>query len=106
MEQQEQKLTKESKETYHQWQRLAESAAVPRELLRDLHVGLANVEEVLATLEELSDKEGFERIHQAEKERQNEEHVTAQRGSEIKELAEWTTASDYRAALTKKLYIE
>jgi hypothetical protein len=45
---------------------------IPEELLRDLYVGLARVEEVLATLEELMDKEGLKRIRKAEEEYKKE----------------------------------
>ena len=45
-----------------------ESVTIPKELLKDLYTGLAKVEEVLATLEELMDKKGLERIRKAEDE--------------------------------------
>jgi len=65
-----------------------ESVAVPKDLLRDLYVGLAKVEEVLATLEELMDKEALQRIRKAEEEYKKGEYVTVQSGSDIKKLAE------------------
>ena len=43
---------------------LAKTITIPEELLRDLYVGLARVEEVLAALKELMDKEGLERIRE------------------------------------------
>jgi len=49
-------------------------------------MGLAKVEEVLATLEELMDKEGLERIRKAEEEYEKGEYVTVQSSGEIKKL--------------------
>lgn len=65
-----------------------ESVTIPKELLKDLYTGLAKVEEVLATLEELMDKEGLERIRQAEDEYKKGEYITIQSSNEIKEIAE------------------
>jgi N-methylhydantoinase B/oxoprolinase/acetone carboxylase alpha subunit len=63
-----------------------ESVTVPKGLIKDLYAGLAQVEEVLATLEELMDKEGLERIRRAEEEYRKGEYITAQSSSEIKKL--------------------
>jgi len=49
-------------------------------------MGLAKVEEVLATLEELMDKKGLERIRKAEEEYRQGEYITVQSSSEIKKL--------------------
>ena len=65
---------------------LAKTIAIPEELLRDLYVGLAKVEEVLATLEELMDKEGLERIRKAEEEYEKGEFETVRNSGEIKRL--------------------
>ena len=65
---------------------LAETVSVPKELLKDLYTELVKVEEVLATLEELMDKEGLERIHRAEQEYAKGEYVTVKDSSEIKEI--------------------
>ena len=67
---------------------MAESVAIPKELLRELYMGLSKVEEVLATLEELMDKEGLERIRKAEEEYRKGEYITIQSSSDIKKLAE------------------
>jgi hypothetical protein len=67
---------------------LAESVIIPKELLKDLYSGLTKVEEVLATLEELMDREGLERIRKAEEEYRKGEYTTIQSGSEIKKLIE------------------
>jgi len=65
---------------------LGESVVIPKDLLRDLYIGLVKVEEVLATLEELFDKEGLQRIKKAEKEYREGEYVTVRDSSEIKKL--------------------
>jgi len=65
---------------------LAETVSVPKELLKDLYTELVKVEEVLATLEELMDKEGLERMHRAEQEYAKGEYVTVKDSSEIKEI--------------------
>jgi len=67
---------------------LAESIAIPKTLLKDLYMGLAKVEEVLATLEELMNKEGLERTRKAEEEYRKGEYVTAESSNEIKKLTE------------------
>ncbi|MCD6445789.1 hypothetical protein J7L49_03280 [Candidatus Bathyarchaeota archaeon] len=65
---------------------MAKTIAIPEELLRDLYVGLARVEEVLVTLEELMDKEGLERIRKAEEEYEKGEFETVRNSGEIKRL--------------------
>ncbi len=67
---------------------MADSVAIPKELLKDLYIGLAKVEEVLATLEELMDKEGLERIRKAEEEYERGEYITIRSSREIEGLAE------------------
>lgn len=67
---------------------MAESVAVPKELLKNLYMGLAKVEEVLATLEELMDKEGLKRIHEAEEEYQKGDYVIVESSQEIGKLVE------------------
>jgi len=67
---------------------LTESVTVPKELLRDLYIGLAKVEEVLATLEELMDKEGLERVRKAEEEYRKGEFTRVQSSSEIEKILE------------------
>jgi len=66
---------------------LDESIAIPRALLKDLYMGLAKVEEVLATLEELMDEEGLERIHKAEEEYKKGNYTLIQSGDEARKLA-------------------
>jgi len=67
---------------------LVESVAVPKELLRELHEGLLKVEEVLATLEELMDREGLERIRKAKEEYEKGEYVTVERSEDIEGIVE------------------
>lgn len=67
---------------------LVESVAVPKELLKELHEGLLKVEEALATLEELMDREGLERIRKAREEYGKGEYVTVEKSSDIRKLAE------------------
>jgi len=65
---------------------LAKSVTIPEELLKDLYVGLARVEEVLATLEELMDKEGLKRIRKAEEEYRKGKFETVRNSGEIERL--------------------
>lgn len=67
---------------------MAESVTIPKGLLKDLYTGLTKVEEVLATLEELMDKEGLERIRKAEEEYEKGEYITVQSSSKIKKITE------------------
>jgi len=57
---------------------LADFITIPKGLLKDLYMGLAKVEEALATLEELMDRKGLERIRKAEEEHEKGEYVTVQ----------------------------
>jgi hypothetical protein len=65
---------------------LAKTVTIPEELLKDLYVGLARVEEVLATLEELMDREGLERIRKAEEEYRQGKFETVRNSGEIERL--------------------
>ncbi|MEM0053451.1 MAG: hypothetical protein QXL89_04640 [Nitrososphaeria archaeon] len=67
---------------------MAEFVVVPKELLKNLYKGLTEVEEVLATLEELMDKEGLKRIEEAEEEYQRGDYVIVKSGEEVKRLIE------------------
>ena len=62
---------------------MTEYITVPVSLLKDLYEGLAKVEEVLATLEELADKEGLERIKEAEEEYIKGKYLTFKNSEEI-----------------------
>jgi len=65
-----------------------DSTAIPKELLKDLYLGLARVEEVLATLEELMDSEGLQRIRGSEEEYRRGEYETAEGSCGVKKLVE------------------
>jgi len=62
---------------------LTEYITVPVSLLKELHEGLAKVEEVLATLEELANKEGLERIKEAEQGYNKGKHHIIKNSEEI-----------------------
>lgn len=62
---------------------MTEYITVPVSLLKELHEGLAKVEEVLATLEELANKEGQERIREAEEEYIKGKYLTFKNSEEI-----------------------
>ncbi len=63
---------------------MTEYITIPKELLKDLQEGLVRVEEVLATLEELTNREGLERIKRAEEEYNKGEYITVQNTDEIR----------------------
>ena len=62
---------------------MTEYITVPVSLLKELHEGLAKVEEALATLEELANKEGQERIREAEEEYIKGKYLTFKNSEEI-----------------------
>jgi len=63
---------------------LTEYITIPKELLKELQEGLIRVEEVLATLEELTNREGLERIKRAEEEYNKGEYIIVQNTNEIR----------------------
>lgn len=63
-----------------------ETIEVPRELLQELTQRLARVEEVLATIEELSDPEGAERIRRSEEDLKKGRYKTAKTPEELDKL--------------------
>jgi len=63
---------------------LAESVSVPRSLLKELYEHFAKMEEVLATLEELADREGLERIKKSLEEYKRKEYVAASNPEKIR----------------------
>jgi len=64
---------------------LTEAVSVPRPLLKELYEHFAKIEEILATLEELANKEGLERIKRSLEEYKKKEYVTAKSPEDIKE---------------------
>jgi len=63
---------------------LTEYITIPKGLLKELQEGLVRVEEVLATLEELTNREGLERAKIAEEEYKKGEYITVQNTDEIR----------------------
>lgn len=63
---------------------MTEYITIPKDLLKELREGLVRVEEVLATLEELTNREGLERIKRAEEEYKKGEYITVQSSEEIR----------------------
>lgn len=64
---------------------MTEAVSVPRPLLKELYEHFVKIEEILATLEELMDKEGLERIEKSLEEYKKKEYVTAKSPEEIRE---------------------
>ena len=65
---------------------MEESIAIPKELLKDLYLGLTKVEEVLATLEELADSKGLQRTRKAEEEYRRGQYTIVEGSREVKKL--------------------
>ena len=63
-----------------------ETIQVPRELLQELTQRLARVEEVLATLEELSDTQGAKRVKRSEEDLKSSRYRTAKTPEELDEI--------------------
>jgi hypothetical protein len=63
---------------------LTEAVSVPRPLLKELYEHFARIEEILATLEELMNKEGLERIEKGLEEYKKKDYVTAMSPKSIK----------------------
>jgi len=56
---------------------LTEAVSVPRPLLKELYEHFAGIEEILATLEELMDKEGLERVEESLEDYEKKDYVIA-----------------------------
>lgn len=65
---------------------MAETIPVPKEVMRQLIHGLAQVEEALATIEELANKEGLERVRRARDEYKRGEVVESESGDALLDL--------------------
>ena len=63
---------------------MTEYINIPTVLLKELQEGLVRVEEVLATLEELANREGLERIKIAEEEYKKGEYITSYNSDDIR----------------------
>ena len=63
---------------------MTEYINIPTALLKELQEGLVRVEEVLATIEELANAEGLERIKTAEEEYQKGDYITLHNSDDIR----------------------
>ncbi len=64
---------------------LSEVVSVPRPLLKELYGHFAKIEEILATLEELSDKKGLKRIEKSLEEYKKKGYLAANSPEKIRE---------------------
>ena len=64
---------------------LNEEVSLPRPLLKELYEHFDRIEEILATLEELSDKSGLKRIEKSLEEYRKKECVTVTDPKKIRE---------------------
>jgi hypothetical protein len=62
---------------------LTETVSVPMPLLKELYEHFDRIEEILATLEELSDKKGLKRIEKGLEEHKKNEFITVSGPEEI-----------------------
>jgi hypothetical protein len=65
---------------------LTEVVSVPRPLLKELYECFAKIEEILATLEELVNKEGLERIEKSLEDYKKKNYVIAKSPENIKKV--------------------
>jgi hypothetical protein len=65
---------------------LAGVISVPRPLLKELYEHFGKIEEILATLEELSDKKGLKRIEKSLEEYEKKDYVTVANPKKIREV--------------------
>jgi hypothetical protein len=63
---------------------LTQTVSVPLPLLKELYEHFDRIEEILATLEELSDKKGLKRIEKSLKEYEKKEYITVSNPAEIR----------------------
>jgi hypothetical protein len=64
---------------------LTEVVSIPRPLLKELYEHFDRIEEILATLEELSNKKGLKRIEKSLEEYKKKEHSTVISPEKIRE---------------------
>ena len=65
--------------------RLAEVVSIPRPLLKELYEHVARLAEILATLEELANQEGVNRIETSLEEYQKKKCITVRSPGKIRE---------------------
>ena len=64
---------------------MTEVVSIPRPLLKELYEHFDRIEEILTTLEELSNKEGLKRIKKSLEEYKKKEYVTVRSPDKIRE---------------------
>ena len=64
---------------------MVETVSIPRPLLKELYEHFDRIEEILSTLEELSDKKGLRRIEKSLEEYKNKEYITVLSPDKIRE---------------------
>ena len=67
---------------------LSESLSVPRSVLRELQEHARQIEEIIATLEDLADKEGIRRIKSSLKQYEQGEYVVVEDPKQLDSLLE------------------
>ena len=67
---------------------MSESLSVPRSVLRELQEHARQIEEIIATLEELADKEGIRRIKSSLKQYEQGEYVVVEDPKQLDSLLE------------------
>lgn len=65
-------------------QHLSEPVSVPRPLLKELYEHCEKIEEILATLEELTNKEGLKRIEKSLQEYKKKEYAAVKHPKDIR----------------------
>ena len=65
---------------------MTNSVSLPKELLRELREHIDRVEEILATLEEMADREGIERIKKSVEEYRRGEITLAENQEKIRKI--------------------
>ncbi len=61
------------------------NVSVPRPLLKELYQRFDRIEEILATMDEFSDKQGLKRIRTGLQEYKKKEYITAENPKKIRE---------------------
>ena len=64
---------------------MTETVSIPLPLLKELYEHFDRIEEILATLKELSDKEGLKRIEKSLEEYKKKEYITVSGPEKIRE---------------------
>ena len=70
---------------------MAETVSIPRPLLKELYEHFDRIEEILATVEELSNKKGLKRIKKSLEEYKKGECITGKSGEDQRSSSEGLT---------------